>query len=67
MSKVASHVDKPLYDQGTGQLVENFTRVETFGNPQVHWVRVVVDPDDPAVFSFHQQIVAANLNGLPGP
>ena len=49
-------VDKPLYDQD-GQLVEQFTRVETFGNPNVHWVRVEVDPRQPWVFSFHQQLV----------
>ena len=55
-------VDKPLYDPATGRLVDNFTRVETFGNPLVHWVRVVVDPDTPSVFSFHQQMVAANVN-----
>ena len=55
-------VDKPLYDPDTGRLVDNFTRVETFGNPLVHWVRVVVDPGGPQLFSFHQQLVAANLD-----
>ena len=49
-------VDKPLYDQD-GQLVEQFTRVETFGNPNVHWVRVEADPRQPWVFTFHQQLV----------
>lgn len=52
-------VDKPLYrDDGT--LVENFTRVETFGNPSVHWVRVEVDPNDRQLFTFHQELVPAN-------
>lgn len=60
-------VDKPLYDPDTRRLVENFTRVETFGNPLVHWVRVVVDPDESSVFSFHEQIVAANLEGPSEP
>jgi hypothetical protein len=50
-------VDKPLYT-ADGQLVQNFTRVETFGFPDVHWVRVRVDPETPWVFSFHQQLVA---------
>ena len=49
-------VDKPLYTEA-GTLVENFTRVETFGFPDVHWVRISVDPRDPAVFTFHEQIV----------
>ena len=60
-------VDKPLYDPETEQSVENFTRVETFGSPLVHWVRVVVDPGEPQVFTFHQQIVTANTGGPPGP
>ena len=56
-------VDKPLYSAETGLLVENFTRVETFGNPYVHWVRVRVDPLQDEVFSFQQQIVAGNVGG----
>ena len=51
-------VDKPLYDNN--QLVEHFTRVETFGADQVHWVRVVVDPSTREVFSFHQEIIPGN-------
>ena len=54
-------VDKPLYSPESG-LVENFTRVEPFGHPDVHWLRVTVDPSTAHVFAFHQQIVAANLN-----
>lgn len=49
-------VDKPLYTE-FGRLVENFTRVESFGNPYTHWVRVRVEPDTAWVFSFQQQIV----------
>jgi hypothetical protein len=49
-------VDKPLYT-AERRLVENFTRVETFGFPDVHWVRVRVEPDTPWVFSFYQQFV----------
>ena len=52
-------VDKPLY-RDDGSLVENFTRVETFGEPSVHWVRVTVDPRERSVFSFHQEIVPGN-------
>jgi hypothetical protein len=42
-------------------MVENFTRLETFGHPDAHWVRVVLDPADPQVFSFRQEIVQPNL------
>lgn len=36
-------VDKPLYTAGNA-LVSNFTRVEAFGHPDVHWVRVTCGP-----------------------
>ena len=56
-------IDKPLYSAQTGLLVENFTRVECFGHPYVHWVRVTVQPDDDAVFAFQEEIVDANVGG----
>ena len=52
-------VDKPLY-RADGSLVENFTRVETFGDPLIHWVRVTVDPTDRQVFTFRQELVPGN-------
>ena len=55
-------VDKPLYRED-GSLVENFTRVEAFGNPLVHWVRVTVDTRDRQVFTFHQELVPGNVAG----
>ena len=35
-------VDQPLRD-GNGGVHDNFTRLETFGSPDIGWVRVVVD------------------------
>lgn len=52
-------VDKPLYDGE--DLVENFTRVEAFGHPTVHWVKVVVNPATRQLFEFHQQLVPGNI------
>ncbi|MFE9688663.1 hypothetical protein [Micromonospora sp. NPDC005806] len=53
--------DKPLkYDNG--QVVAKFTRVETFGDGNTHWVAVTIDPNDPNVFEFSPRIVAANVN-----
>ena len=49
-------IDKPLYDE-RNQLVENFTRLEGFGNPSVHWVSVLVEPDKPWVFSIRERLV----------
>ena len=57
-------VDKPLYRTG-GSLVVNFTRVEVFGHPAVHWVRVTVDPREREVFSFHQELVPTNITRRP--
>jgi hypothetical protein len=54
-------VDKPLYGSTSRRFIENFTRVETIGYPDTHWVRGIVDTQDPNVFSFRQEIVKENL------
>jgi len=41
--------------------VEHFTRVETFGTPDSHWIRATIDPADPGVFRFDPMLVPANL------
>ena len=58
-------IDKPLGRKPNVPSIENFTRVETFGQPNHHWLQVFVDPDDPNVFSFRQRIVAANVVKRP--
>jgi hypothetical protein len=65
-------VDKPLLD-GQGRRLENFTRVETFGDNQgnglndVHWVKALVDPRSRDVFAFQAQIVPGNRTAVPAP
>jgi hypothetical protein len=65
-------IDKPLQD-AQGRRVENFTRVETFGDHQengnndVHWLQVNVDPRSREVFSYQPQIVPANRAAVPAP
>lgn len=39
-----------------------FTRVEPFGMPDMHWVRVVVDPEDGQVFTILPELVPENLD-----
>jgi hypothetical protein len=51
-------LDKPLIRQN--DLLENFTRLETFGSPNVHWVKVTVDPTDPDLFTIHPMLVKGN-------
>jgi hypothetical protein len=63
-----SRVDKPLMAPTLTVVpaapnparVENFTRVETFGFPDTHWIRVSVDPNTTNVFRFDFEIVEAN-------
>jgi hypothetical protein len=54
-------IDKPMRAVQSGRRVERFTRVETFGELDNHWLHVTVDPTNPNVFVFDQRIVAANL------
>ncbi|HJY76803.1 MAG TPA: metallophosphoesterase family protein [Burkholderiales bacterium] len=62
-------IDKPLFRAGVpapgerGRQIENFTRVEVFGFPEAHWLRIGVDPASPAVFSFREQVVPQNRWG----
>ena len=48
-------VDKPLYSPT--KVLPNLTRVQTFGSPLIHWVRVTVDAKDPNVFAVHPVMV----------
>jgi hypothetical protein len=55
-------VDKPLNRSTGGGVLANFTRVETFGARNTHWVSARINAHDPNVFSFEPHIVAANAN-----
>lgn len=65
-------VDKPFLS-ANGQRLENFTRVETFGNSaangnnDVHWIKVMVDPRSRDVFSFQAMMVPGNRTAVPAP
>ena len=54
------HVSKPLVDRMSGRFVDHFTRLEVFGDPDSHWVRVLVDPRQPGVFTIRPEIVPEN-------
>jgi hypothetical protein len=54
-------MDKPLNNDGGGVLT-NFTRVETFGARNSHWVSATIDPEDPNLFVFEPRNVTANSN-----
>ncbi len=65
-------IDRPMQDQ-LGRRLENFTRVETFGDNQangtndVNWLKVLVDPKSREVFAYQAQIVPANRVAVPAP
>lgn len=61
------HVDQPVtqaidvrdpFDRSP--VIKNLIRVETFGNPETHWVKMTVDPIGPKLFTFDRMIVAGN-------
>ncbi len=58
-------IDHPFLD-GNGKRIQNFSRVETFGDHQdqgnndCNWLKVTIDPNSREVFSYQPQIVAAN-------
>jgi hypothetical protein len=65
-------IDKPLQD-AQGRFLENFTRVETFGdnapngNNSAQWVKALIDPHSRDVFAFQAQIVSDNRVAVPAP
>jgi hypothetical protein len=65
-------VDKPFLD-AQGRRLENFTRVETFGDNaangtnDVNWLKVIVNPRSREVFSYQPQIVPGNRVAVPSP
>jgi hypothetical protein len=65
-------IDKPFLDS-LGRRLENFTRVETFGDNQangnndVHWLKVTVDARSREVFTYQPQIVPGNRTAVAAP
>lgn len=49
-------IDKPLYSPT--RLLPNFTRLQTFGSPSLHWVKVTVNPAAEQLFVIEPVIVA---------
>lgn len=51
----------PMTWENGAPRIANFTRVETFGTPNAHWLKVTVDPRDRNVFRFEPRIVKDNI------
>jgi hypothetical protein len=50
-----------LVEKDKGTLVENFTRVQTFGSGFNHWVELTIDPRSDSLWTFTPRIVKANI------
>ncbi|HEY9503564.1 MAG TPA: metallophosphoesterase [Pyrinomonadaceae bacterium] len=50
-------IDHPVVRSTTKRRLENVTRLEVPGSPQVGWVRVVVTPGAPNPFAFESHVV----------
>ncbi len=53
-------IDKPINRTSGGGVLTNFTRLETFGARNTHWVQATIDAHDPNLFEFEQRIVPGN-------
>jgi hypothetical protein len=53
-------VNKPLLSKKTKRFFENFTRIESFGDPDTHWVRITVDPSKTELFTIEPEIITEN-------
>ncbi len=51
-----------LVEKDKGSLVENFTRVQTFGSGFNHWVELQIDPKNPNLWTFVPHIINSNLD-----
>lgn len=47
--------DKPLFNPG--KMLTNFTRLQTFGSPSLHWVKVNVNLNSPNIFAIEPVVV----------
>jgi len=51
-----------LVEKDKGSLVENFTRVQTFGSGFNHWVELIIDPRSKQLWNFKVHIIPGNVD-----
>jgi len=58
-----------LIEKDKGSLVENFTRVQTFGSGFNHWVELIIDPHAENLWTFKVHLIKENLDAhvVPTP
>lgn len=54
-------IDKVLRNPANKRIIEKFTRLQVFGDRDMHAVRITVDPKAPEIFSFRTMMIEKNL------
>ena len=58
-------IDQPLrHPKDDKKILDNVVRLEVFGNPHIHAVRVLVNPQDPMLFAFQPLFISENMESL---
>jgi hypothetical protein len=57
-----NETDGKLVEKDKGSLVENFTRVQTFGSGFNHWVELIIDPRAENLWTFKVHVIKENLD-----
>jgi Calcineurin-like phosphoesterase len=58
-------IDQPLrHPKDDKKILDNVVRLEVFGNPYIHAVRVLVNPQDPMLFAFQPLFIPENMESL---
>jgi len=53
-------VDKPFIDESSHRTISNFTRIQVFGEYDIHAVKIIVNPTDQSFFHVDQLMVGGN-------
>ncbi len=53
-------IDKPFIDESSHRAISNFTRIQVFGEYDIHAVKISVNPNDPVFFHVEQLLVEDN-------
>lgn len=53
-------INKPLKDKATKATLMNFTRLQVFGETDIHAVKISVDPNSSQLFLFEQLLIQGN-------
>jgi hypothetical protein len=58
-------IDQPLrHPKDDKKILDNVVRLEVFGSPYIHAVRVLVNPQDPMLFAFQPLFIPENMESL---